>query len=948
MPLNDSSGDQRPLTRAQMKEAAKRFAQVWEGNNGIKPTKEESHKQTWWAELFKVYGIDRKLVATFEEPIPNLKGYTSAIDVFYPGVMIAEQKSRGCSKSEFAKALKQAVDYVQCFAREGRPHEAPRYLVISDFERIRVYDLESDGLKEPLANFKTIDLPKNIDALMFIAGKKAERPEHEVGINIKAVEVLGKLHDALEAGGYQGHQLQQFLVRCLFCLFAEDTDIFQDNDFYDIVKSTREDGSDLGAMLAHAFRVLDTPTQEGKRNPSPPPLFENLPYVNGDLFKEDLGFTNFNSAMRDALVRCCDFDWSQISPAVFGSLFQCVMERGERRQVGAHYTSEADIMKVIRSLFLDELERELEGCGNEPNRLVKFHEKISSLQFLDPACGCGNFLVCAYKNLRRLEHECLERLSQYERKKKGDVKRHGRNLDPQKLKVSPSQMHGIEIGEWPARIAEVALILAERQEDQKILHGISFSRLPLRNVAKIQLGNALQLDWNQVLPASRCSFIMGNPPFVGAKLLSADQSKDMERVTDGIKSGGLLDYVSGWYLKSSDYIKGTPIRCAFVSTNSISHGEQVGVLWGELFKRGIKIHFAHRTFPWESEARGAAHVHVVIIGFGQGVPTERRITDYETSNPLVVQAKNISPYLVEGGDIVITNRSTPLCKVPEAGVGNKPIDDSNYLFTLKERDAFIAQEPKSAKYFRRFMGADEFISNVPRWCLWLGDTEPAELRSMPLVMERIAAVRKFREASKSLPTQNLARTPTRFHVEFIPKAPYLLIPLHTSETRRFIPIGYLPADTLTSNSCLVIADAKLFHFGILTSTMHMAWVKQICGRIKSDYRYSVSLVYNNYPFPQDFTDAKRKLIEDAAKAVLDTRFQCKGQTLADLYDPSAMPPALVKAHDALDRAVDKCYRKEPFTSERERVEFLFSMYQKLEQPLLGLTGKAKKPRKVSK
>ena len=921
----------RPQTHAEIKEAARQFAHKWEGKNGIKPKAEDQFRQTWWNEFLKVFNLNQEIVAPFEEKVTSFKGSKDRIDVFYPGVFIGEHKTRGCTEKEFKETLAQANRYVSGLSREGRQHEVPKYFVLSDFEWIFVYDL-SAGIEKPFARFRTIDLAKNIDALMFLAGKNAQLPVDEENIDIKAVEILGDLHDALESGGYTGHQLEQFLVRVLFCLFAEDTDIFQDHDFHKIVKSTHKDGADLGAVLAQAFRVLDTPTLPGGggRKPSPPPMFENLPYVNGDLFKEPLDFTNFNTEMRSALLHCCDFDWSKISPAVFGSLFQCVMETGERRKVGAHYTSESDIMKVIRPLFLDDLEKELEQCGNHKKSLKIFHEKISSLKLIDPACGCGNFLVCAYKHLRRLENDCLKQI-------------HGNDFPPESLRVSTNQLFGIEIGEWAARIAEVALILTERQEDQKALHHISWSRLPLKNVAKIHVGNALRTDWNDVLPNLECSYVMGNPPFVGGKVQNASQKEDLVLVTEGIQNSGLLDYVTGWYFKASEYIKGTGIRCAFVSTNSLSQGEQVGVLWGELLKRGIKIHFAYRTFSWESEARGMAHVHVVIIGFGNGNHPNKRIYDHDSDGEVtVLPAKNISPYLVEGSDSVITNRSKPICDVPEICFGNQPIDGGGFLMTKVEKDALLKDEPNATKWIRPFIGAEEFINGAERYCLWLLDIEPSELRSMPKVLERVESVRKSRLLSKREATRDLAKTPSQFAFISHPTSDYLFIPRVSSERRQFIPIGFMQPSTVASDSGLIVPNATIFHFGVLTSTMHMSWVRQVCGRLKSDYRYSNKLVYNNYPFPQNQTPEQYKAVEEAAQAVLDTREHFKGQTLADLYDPNTMPAELVKAHDKLDRAVDKCYRKEPFTSERERVEFLFALHQKMMPPELFDMDKPKK------
>jgi len=951
----------RPLTKIEIKQRATDFAQRWEGTEGLRPSSEKGEKQTWWNELFKVYGTDRAAVAIFEDAVSNLKGNASWMDVFFKGKMVGEHKSRG---QDLGAALKQAQDYVQFLVGEGRGHDVPRYLVVSDFERIRVYDLlKESGASEPLADFATIELPKNIDALMFLAGGIASEPKEEQAIDIRAVELLGDLHDALEDGGYEGHKLEQFLVRCLFCLFADDTDIFESDNFHEIVKTSKSDGSDLGGYLAQAFTVLNTPTvRDGeddplrRRKPQPPTLFSNLPYVNGDLFAEELGFATFDEKMRGALLRCCEFDWSKISPAVFGSLFQCVMEPRARRQVGAHYTSEADIMKVIRSLFLDDLERELEDCGESVVLLNRFHDKIASLKFLDPACGCGNFLICAYKQLRRLEHLCLERLAKKRSAKERE--KHGMQIDPQLLRVSPSQFFGIEIGEWAARIAEVALILTERQEDVSLIHAITFSRLPLKKGATIHVGNALRTDWHSVLPASECSYVMGNPPFVGAMLMSPEQRQDLVSVSKliGAEGTGVLDYVAGWYYKAADYIKGSSIHCAFVSTNSISQGEQVGLLWDPLISMGVGIHFGYRTFAWESEARGKAHVHVVIVGFGCSAPRVRIIHELDpvSGNWGSTRATNISPYLFEGASVTLRNRSKPLCSVQPMAWGSQPRDGGHLLLDRVERIELIAAEPETEKWIRPFTGAEEFINGGERYCLWLVGMEPSELRSMPKVLARVEAVRLMRQSSKAEATRKLAAKASLFAQIAQPSSAYLIVPSVSSERRRYIPMGFLPATVVASNLTQVVPNADLLLFGNLTSSMHMAWVRQFCGRLKSDYRYSKDIVYNNYPFPQGVTDEQRRLVEDAAQGILDCRerFLSKGSTLADLYDPLTMPPDLVKAHETLDRAVDRCYRKEPFKTDRERVEFLFALYQKLADPLTGAAsvaaaGKSKPPRKRS-
>jgi hypothetical protein len=695
-------------------------------------------------------------------------------------------------------------------------------------------------------------------------------------------------------------------------------------------ENVRKDGSDLGLHLNQLFEILNTPPDK-----RPKELSEELavfPYVNGALFADRLGFPIFTSAMRDALMECTHFQWGRISPAVFGSLFQGIMEPAERRQQGAHYTSERDIMKVIRSLFLDELRAEFtaicaDASTRQTARLKEFQKKQSEMQLFDPACGCGNFLVLSYRELRQLELELLQKLHGEEQKV----------LDIRALlKIDVNQFYGIEIGEWPCRIAEVALWLMDHQMNLKTseLFGQHFHRLPLRSTPHIVCGNALRLDWKQILPPSNQVLVLGNPPFVGAKYQDAGQKADMEAITSGIHNAGLLDYVTGWYFKAADYCKGTHIPVAFVSTNSITQGEQVSVLWMPLFQRyGVKIHFGYRTFSWQSDAKGKAHVHVVIIGWGRFDRSPKTIIESADDGVTVHTARNISPYLIEGTDLAIPNRGKPLCPVPEIGIGNKPIDDGNYLFTTEEKMDFLKTEPAAKEYFYRFFGADDFLQNIPRWCLWLGNCQPQTLRQMPNVMKRVEAVKNFRLASKSAPTRKLAETPTHFHVENIPTSPYLLVPRHSSERRKYIPIGYVPPATLAGDSCLIISGATEFHFGILSSNMHMAWVRQVCGRLESRYRYSSKLVYNNYPWPLDATDEQKTKVKEAAKAVLAARDEHPTSTLADLYHPLTMPANLVKAHTALDRAVDRCYRKEPFHNDRERVEHLFALYEKLTAPL---------------
>ena len=723
----------------------------------------------------------------------------------------------------------------------------------------------------------------------------------------------------------------------LFCLFAEDTGIFDPDTFKVLVEDSREDGSTLGGELARFFDVLNTP--EDQRAKSLPDVLRSLPYVNGQLFAESLGFADFNGDMRNALLAACKFQWSRISPAVFGSLFQSIMAdnagRRRRRQIGAHYTSERDIMKVVRSLFLDDLQAEFEKVRDNRSKLIAFHEKLSQLKFLDPACGCGNFLVVTYRELRRLEHQVIDVLF-------GD--RGLLDLSANVL-LNVDQMHGIEIEEWPARIAEVAMWLVDHQMNQEASQrfGKPLLRLPLKRSARIENANALRVDWNNVVPASACSYVLGNPPFVGQTFQTAEQKVDQSQVLRDITSRGALDFVTNWYVKAAGYIKGELTRCGFVSTNSICQGEQAGILWPELFKRfGIKIQFAHRTFDWQSEARGRAHVHVVIVGFQDGEVEKPKYlydSDADPDEPAIIVVKNISPYLVSGDDVALANRSAPLSAVPKMSWGNKPTDGGHLILSTEERELLLAGAPAASHYIRRYMGAKDFLNNDVRYCLWLAEIQPDELRSWPEIKRRVEAVRDFRLASDASSTRDYADYPTRFRQIAQPSADYLAVPEVSSSRRDYIPIAFVSHDVICSNTVQFVPEATPYLFGILTSTMHMAWVRQVCGRMKSDFRYSNTLVYNNFPWPTEATEKQRQAVERAAADVLAARAAFPGQTLADLYDPLAMPKPLRDAHRALDAAVDKCYRPARFESDRQRVEYLFQLYEKL----TSLFAPAKKP-----
>ncbi len=959
-----------PLAWNEIRHRAIKFA-----HDQAAAAREAAEKQTFWNEFFNVFGIARKTVGSFEAPVKKLTGHDGAIDLFWPGVLLVEHKSLG---GDLGKAQSQAFEYIHGLVNEGRAKEVPRYVIVSDFARVVLYDLEPvEPLDLPLfagkrvhllADFRLADLHKNIRPFAFIAGYQQQKLDPEDPANIEAAQIMATLHDALKAGGYTGHGLRQFLVRILFCLFAEDTGIFpqpRQLELY-LKHHTAEDGSDLGLKLARLFEVLNTP--EDKRQKHLEADLAEFPYINGDLFQEHLAFADFNSDMRRALVAASGgFRWEKISPAVFGSLFQDVMLPAERRQLGAHYTAEKNIMKVVRSLFLDDLRVELDAIRNDKStrraaRLDEFHDKLARLTFLDPACGCGNFLVVAYRELRALELDVL-------------LLKFGRQTEMRldevnKLsRVDVDQMFGIEIEEFPARIAEVALWLADHQANTEL--SIAFTqryiRIPLRKSPHIRVGNALRLDWKQILPPERCSYILGNPPFVGKQFMTPDQNADMEAICGEVKGFGLLDYVTAWYFKAVEYIQGVRTAVGFVSTNSITQGEQVGILWNALFHRGAKIHFGHRTFAWESEARGKAHVHVVIVGFGVFDRAGKKIYDYEAlhsdadqssdQNPepqeivTISEASNINPYLVAGPDLCVVARSRPLCAVPEIVFGSMPNDGGFLLFGPSARDNFLKEQPEAAGFLRRFVGAEEFINGIERWCLWLHGESPGAFRHLRWVKDCIDAVAIYRRKSRREATRKLATSAAYFGEIRQPDVPYLLIPSVSSERRPYIPIGFMRPEIIASNLVLIVPGAQLYHFGILSSKMHMAWVRQVCGRLKSDYRYSNKIVYNNYPWPHSASDEQRARIEDLSQRIIDLRVELgdgragflrvkqkarASASLADLYDPVAMPAELRKAHAELDRAVDRCYRKEPFPSDRARVEYLFDLYEGLTAPLLSV------------
>lgn len=907
-----------PLSWNEIRSRALAFSNDWSA-----AVSESAEAQTFWNGFFDIFGITRRRIASFEKRTKKIDGKDGYIDLLWKGVLLIEHKSRG---KDLVRAYEQAIEYFPGL----KDKELPRYILVSDFARFRLYDLEENTQHQ----FALKDLHKHINRFAFIAGYQTHKIKEQDPVNIKAAELMGKLHDQLYAIGYTGHQLEVYLVRLLFCLFAEDTGIFRRQQFQDHLKNrTAEDGSDLGAHLDTLFFVLNKPIHQ--RLSIRDEEVNAFPFVNGRLFEERLDPAAFDRPMRDSLLQCCYLDWSRISPAIFGSLFQSIMDKTARRNLGAHYTSEANILKLIKPLFMDQLRAEFNKVKSNKNNLFQFHKKLRTLKFLDPACGCGNFLVIAYRELRLLELDILRA-----------THKHGQQmLEIQTMiQLNVDQFYGIEIEEFPAQIAQVAMWLIDHQMNVLISEGFGmyFARIPLTTSANIVHGNALQLDWQHIVVPENLNYIMGNPPFVGAKFMDATQRKDIKAVFDGIKNYGLLDFVSAWYVKSAQYLENNNhINCAFVSTNSITQGEQVSILWGHLLEKQFCINFAHRTFKWSNEARGKAAVYCVIIGFGKQEVKNKRLFEYENNmgKPQEVRVKNINPYLVNAPHVLLERRSIPICNVPEIGIGNKPIDDGNYLFTTEEKKAFLKTEPQAKKWFRRWLGANEFLNGYQRWCLWLRDCPPNELKKMPQALKRIAAVKQFRLNSKSAPTRKLAQTPTRFHVENIPTSNYLIIPEISSERRMFIPIDYESPKTMCSNLVKIVPKASLYHLGILSSTMHMAWIRTVCGRLGSGYRYSIKIVYNNFPCPLKPGARQITSIKTKAQAVLDTRKQFPEATLADLYDPLTMPPILQKAHQALDKAVDRAYRKAAFNTDAERMSFLFELYQQYTSPLTATKKK---------
>ncbi len=922
------------MTTAQQQQAARNFAAYWK-DKGY----EKGESQPFWLSLLRdVYGVEHpEQFIQFEEQVHL--DHTSFIDGTIPAThVLIEQKGLGKDLNKPIKqsdgALLTPFEQAKRYILELPVSQHPRWVVTCNFSTFYVYDMERPRGEPEI--IELANLEKEYYRLQFLVDAGNEHLKREMAVSIAAGEIVGLLYDAFYkqyANPESEHSLKslnKLCVRLVFCLYAEDAGIFGHHGmFHDYLKGFDTRGLRKG--LVDLFRVLDTKLQD--RDPylkDDNPELAAFPYVNGGLFSdENIEIPPFTDEIRNLLLEKAseNFNWSEISPTIFGAVFESTLNPETRRSGGMHYTSIENIHKVIDPLFLDELKAELdEICANpvERTRTAKlrvFQRKLASLTFLDPACGSGNFLTETYLSLRRLENKILVELSH------GQVTMYSASESP--IQVSISQFYGIEINDFAVTVAKTALWIAESQmmkETEKILL-VPLEFLPLKTNAFIVEGNALRVDWESVVPKSKLNYIMGNPPFIGARLMGKEQKADVNTIFPGWKNAGNLDYVCCWYKKAADIMQGTSVRSALVSTNSVSQGESVANLWKPLFDDGVHIDFAYRTFRWDSEAKIKAHVHCVIIGFSVAASsTPKKLFDgdrYQVAN-------NINGYLLDGKNVFVESRSKPICNVPEIGIGNKPIDGGFYLFEKEEMEDFIKKEPSSKKYFRPWYGSREFINQKPRYCLWLGECTPAELKAMPHCMERVKAVREYRLASPSAGTVKLADKPTRFHVENMPKGHYVVIPEVSSEKRRYIPIGYLDDSKLCSNKLRLVPSATLFIFGVLESNVHMAWMRCVCGRLKSDYDYSIKIVYNNFPWPTP-TEQQKAKIKQTAQAILDARALYPDSSLADLYDELTMPLELRKAHQANDRAVMDAYGfikgTAARTSESACVAELMKLYQ---------------------
>lgn len=918
---SDVAPDTTPDNKGLSSHAANLFAERWKH-----ATSEKQDAQSFWREFFiDVCGITdiRSAGIEFERPvISSKKGTTNFIDVFWKDIVLVEHKSAG---KDLDAAESQARDYVVSLP----PALRPPVIMVSDFSRIRIVEyLVNQAYEFPLS-----ELPNELDRIEgIISGHTDGVATVEVEADQKAARLMADLYTELEKNGYEGHEASVFLVRILFCLFADDTRMWKTGLFHNFLLDTNEDGKDTGSRIQSLFEILDTPKENRPRLMDD--LLVEFPYVNGGLFREKLPIFFFTREMRQALIASSHYDWSSINPTIFGSLFQNVKSKEDRRFLGEHYTTEKAIDAVLYPLILDELNAKLVAAWDNNARLKSLQQELGTYQILDPACGSGNFLITAYKHLRQLELEIIQRVKQLE----GTTSQVGLLDATMELSVRLEQLHGIEYEEWSSQIATVAIFLTDHQQNLLLetVLGYAPDRFPLSHSANIIHGNALLTNWAEVCPITDTTLIVGNPPFLGSTFQSKEQKDDTKTIWGNIRGGGVIDYVANWHLLASRYIQGTQARVAFVSTNSITQGEQVAILGQALDELGVGIDFAHRPFAWQSDASGKAAVHCVIIGLSKRAkPKELPLWDYETpkSEPVLRMVKHINLYLLDAPDIFIIGRRKPLSShTPEMVNGSKPTD-AGFLSNISqdEMEEIKRSDPIAAKYLRPLVGADELIKGKKRYCLWLVGASPQDITSSPELRERVEQVRQMREASSDKMTRADAATPTLFQKIRQPNTDYLAIPATSSENRNYVPMALLPSEVIVNNAVLTIPNADTAIFALLNSGVFNVWNRTVSGRLESRLRLSAEITYNTFPFP-DLTPEQKDKLSATGQAILDARANYPTSSLADLYNPTATPPDLVKAHQANDKATLAVFGLKQSATDEQILAVLFREYTRLAEP----------------
>ncbi len=898
--------------------AASKFSAKWAGT-----IDEQQNSQAFWQDFFReVIGVKDLQEAGIEfekKVVSSKKGTTTRIDVYWRETLLVEQKSAG---KDLDGAEVQAREYVVSLP----PAQRPPIIIVCDFARFRIVDILLNKSHEFLLD----DLSDNLQHIEAIAKRDSGSATLvQVEADQKAARLMANLYLQLEKYGYSGHEASVFMVRVLFCLFADDTRMWSGRLFQKLVEDTNSEGTDLGPRIANLFALLDTPKND-RKGPLDP-FMVDFPYVNGGIFAERIEVINFNGPMRAALIDCCNYDWSKINPTIFGALFQNIKSKDDRRALGEHYTTEANIEKVIRPLFLDELNEKLEKAWDSESKLRELQRELGSYKIFDPACGCGNFLITSYKRLRQLELDILVRLKQLQ----GTAGQTSLLDVKQDLFVNLEQLYGIEYVEWSSQIAKVAVYLADHQENLKLesVIGVASNRFPLTHSAKIVQGNALQIAWKDVCDSSEFTMIVGNPPFLGSLMLSSDQKSDQKRVWSSNKKSGLMDYVTNWYLLAASFIQGTKAKVAFVSTSSITQGEQPAILWSELQKTPVEIIFAHRNFPWVSDATGAAAVHCVIIGFtsGKSLP-KKRLWSYdkfglETS---VSFPKHINGYLSDGPNVIIGTRHRPLNpQMPRMYFGSMPRDNGHLSkISPSEAEQIRLADPVASRYLRRLIGADELINNLERYCLWLENATPDELSQSKVIQTRVRAVREMRLASKASSTRVAADYSHLFVQRAQPISDYIAVPSVSSENRSYVPVGFFGKEVIASNALLTIPGATHFVFGLVMSSVFNVWNRAVSGRLESRYRISQEITYNNFPVPH-WSELHEASISLTGQAILEARSEFPDSSLAAMYGATSMPLRLLRAHQANDKAVLNFMGFGAQATDQQILEGLFQRYADL-------------------